>query len=109
LITAPTDCSCALREVLSAFLKDPARRVHEWPLAKENRRHVHARIDRHEPPVSHQTRRQGRPYTLMLAKQDGLFDAEHAARARDEADLAWLGTVWPAAAAPSPDVGLTRP
>jgi hypothetical protein len=97
-ITASADCSCALCEVLSAFLKDPARRVHEWPLAKDNRRHIHSRIDRYELPVSHQTRRQGRPYTLVLAKQDTLFDAERAARTRDEADLAWLAATWPVAA-----------
>lgn len=97
-ITAPADCSCPLCEVLTGFLEDPERRVHEWPLVERGRRHVHSRIDRSELPVSHETRRQGRPYTLVLSKQERLFDGERAARARDEADLLWLSTGWPSAA-----------
>ena len=37
------------------------------------------------------TRRQGRPYTLVLTKQDTLFAREHEEREQDEADLAALG------------------
>jgi hypothetical protein len=40
--------------------------------------------------VTHQTRRRGRPYTLVLAKTDELFEGERQHRRRDEADLAWL-------------------
>jgi hypothetical protein len=36
-------------------------RTFEWPLAKERRQHIHPRIDTAELPVSHLTRRQGRP------------------------------------------------
>jgi 2OG-Fe(II) oxygenase superfamily len=97
-IIAPDDCACALCEVLTSFLTNPKRRVHEWPLKEQSRRHVHSRIDQFELPVSHDTRRQGRPYTLMLAKQEKLFAGERAARARDEADLLWLESVWPSAA-----------
>jgi len=42
-------------------------------------------------PVHHQTRRSGRPYTLVLKKTDALFEREQQARWRDQADLAWLG------------------
>ncbi|MBR7836258.1 2OG-Fe(II) oxygenase [Actinospica durhamensis] len=94
-IAAPADCTCELCEVLSAFLLDPFRRVYEWPLAERSRRHIHARIDKYELPVSHQTRRQGRPYTLVLAKQNTLFHSERTARAQDEADLRWLAVTWP--------------
>jgi hypothetical protein len=45
-------------------------------------------------PVSHATRRQGRPYTLVLAKTDALFAEEQAARARDQSDLDWLAAKW---------------
>jgi hypothetical protein len=41
--------------------------------------------------VHHQTRRSGRPYTLVLRKTDALFEREQEARRRDQADLAWLG------------------
>jgi hypothetical protein len=54
------------------------------------RQHVHSRIDAAELPVSHVTRRQGRPYTLVLNKTDALFAREQMARARDQADLEWL-------------------
>jgi hypothetical protein len=41
-------------------------------------------------PISHVTRRTGRPYTLVLNKTDALFERERQARSRDEADLEWL-------------------
>ena len=93
-------CSCELCDVLGEFLADRARRTLEWPLAKEGRRHVHARLDRAELPVTHQTRRTGRPYTLVLTKTEALFDADTQARRRVQADLAWLqGKANPAARA----------
>jgi hypothetical protein len=47
-----------------------------------------------ELPVTHQTRRSGRPYTLVLTKTEALFERERQARRRDEDDLAWLDKVW---------------
>ncbi|MER7468646.1 hypothetical protein [Streptomyces sp. NPDC097981] len=67
----------------------------EWPLAKDKRRHIHSRIDLVGLPVSHTTRRQGRPYTLVLAKTDAVFTRERAARSRAETDLTWLQEKWP--------------
>jgi hypothetical protein len=81
-------CGCDLCATLAEFLADPARRVLEWPIAEQRRRHVHATIDRAELPVRHQTRRAGRPYTLVLTKTEALFERGAAARRRDEADLA---------------------
>jgi site-specific DNA recombinase len=40
--------------------------------------------------VPHQTRRQGRPYTLVLTKTDELFTRTTTARHTAETDLAWL-------------------
>ena len=40
------------------------------------------------------TRRQGRPYTLVLNKTDALFTREQEARTRNETDLAWLEAAW---------------
>jgi hypothetical protein len=51
---------------------------------------VHSRIDAAELPVSHVTRRQGSPYTLVLNKTDAVFAREQEARIRDETDLEWL-------------------
>ena len=87
-------CTCDLCGTLSVFLDDANRRTFEWPLAKQSRQHVHSRIDAAELPITHQTRRQGRPYTLVLTKTDALFAREQEARTRDETDLEWLATQW---------------
>jgi hypothetical protein len=83
-------CACELCGTLRVFLEDKSRRTFEWPLAQQGRRHVHSRIDAAELPVTHVTRRQGRPYTLVLNKTDALFSREQEARIRDETDLEWL-------------------
>jgi hypothetical protein len=87
-----TGCGCDLCDRLGTFLGSRTQRVHEWPLAKDGRRHVHSRIDAAELPVRHQTRRQGRPYTMVLTKTDKLFTNAANARAKAAADLAWLAT-----------------
>ena len=83
-------CACELCGNLRAFLADKSRRTFEWPLAKQRRQHVHTRIDAAELPVTHVTRRQGSPYTLVLNKTDALFAREQEARNRDRTDLEWL-------------------
>jgi hypothetical protein len=90
-IELPEGCRCELCQTLGAFLGDPARRTFEWPLAEQRRRHVHGRIDQGELPVRHQTRRSGRPYSLVLSKTDAVFAREREACRRDQTDLAWLG------------------
>ena len=87
-------CTCELCDALRAFLRDTKRRTFEWPLAKQRRQHIHSRIDAAELPVTHTTRRQGSPYTLVLHKTDALFAAEQEARVRDKTDLDWLATQW---------------
>lgn len=99
-IEVPPGCSCKLCDVLGGFLADPARCSFEWPLATEGRRHMHSRIDGAELPVRHQTRRTGRPYTLVLTKTEAMFEGERQARGRDEADLAWLDGI----GMPAPDI-----
>jgi hypothetical protein len=95
-IELPEGCRCELCQSLGEFLGDPARRTFEWPLAEQRRRHVHSRIDQAELPVHHQTRRSGRPYTLVLNKTEALFAREREARQRDQTDLAWLGRTFTA-------------
>jgi len=87
-------CTCDLCDTLSAFLQDGSRRTVDWPLAKQRRQHIHSRIDAAELPVTHVTRRQGSPYTLVLAKTDALFTREQEARTRDETDVEWLSAQW---------------
>ena len=85
-------CGCDYCVTLTSFLVDPARRQVGWPLAEAGRKHVHGIIDQAEVPVDHQTRRSGRPYTLILTKSTAIFDHEAQARHQDDADLAWLET-----------------
>jgi hypothetical protein len=89
-IEFPKGCSCELCDTLGGFLGDATRHTLEWPLRQDGRRHIHTRIDMAELPVRHQTRRTGRPYTLVLTKTDALFERERSARRRDNADMKWL-------------------
>lgn len=85
-------CACELCGTLRAFLADQNQRTLQWPLAQKGRQHVHQQIDSAGLPVTHITRRQGRPYTLVLTKTEQLFSREKQARAMDQADLAWLAS-----------------
>ncbi len=89
-IELPKGCTCELCAGLRTFLHDRSRTTFDWPLAQDRRAHVHRRIEAAELPVTHQTRRRGRPFTLVLAKSGELFENERRRRRRDEADLAWL-------------------
>ena len=89
-----TGCGCDLCGTLGTFLGSRSRRSFEWPLATDGRRHVHTRIDSAGLPVRHQTRRQGRPYMLVLTKTDDLFAREKDARRKAVTDLAWLTSAW---------------
>jgi hypothetical protein len=89
-VTPPAGCACDLCDTLRCFLENPDRRALEWPLALRGRQHIHSRIDVAELPVTHVTRRQGRPYTLVLTKTSELFTREQQAHARDQTDLQWL-------------------
>jgi hypothetical protein len=42
-LALPDGCSCQLCATLATFLRDPARRTLEWPLAKPRRQHIHGR------------------------------------------------------------------
>jgi hypothetical protein len=85
-----TGCGCGLCDTLGTFLDSRSRRIFAWPLATDGRRHVHTQIDSAGLPVRHQTRRQGRPYTLVLTKTDELFTRATNARHKAMTDLAWL-------------------
>jgi hypothetical protein len=89
-IALPRGCSCEICDTLGTFLSDQEKRRLEWPLAKERRRHVHERLDTHELPVRHETRRSGRPFTLVLTKTSELFQREAAERRCWQSDLEWL-------------------
>ncbi|MGH3459752.1 2OG-Fe(II) oxygenase [Aeromicrobium sp.] len=85
-----TGCGCGLCDTLGTFLGSRSQRNFAWPLATDGRRHVHTQIDSAALPVRHQTRRQGRPYTLVLTKTDELFTRATNARHKAVTDLAWL-------------------
>jgi hypothetical protein len=92
-IAAPQRCRCTLCRTLGEFLAAQHRVQFEWPLAKDARRHAHQVIDASALPVSHVTRRSGRPFTLVLRKTDALFVHEAAQRRKWQQDLAWLQRV----------------
>jgi hypothetical protein len=85
-----TGCGCDICDTLGTFLGSRSRRTFAWPLAQGGRQHVHTQIDSAGLPVRHQTRREGRPYTLELTKTDELFTRATNARNKAVTDLAWL-------------------
>lgn len=82
-----------LADSLLRFLASSDQRQLEWPLAQGKRETIHRFIDLHELPVRHETRRSGRPYTLVLEKTSKLFEREVAERKQRSEDLAWLRQV----------------
>jgi hypothetical protein len=72
-------CNCRDCGELNRFLQSRSRRTLEWPIKKERRQHVHATIDGLGVPVTHATRRQGSPYTLVLTKTEELFENDRKA------------------------------
>jgi len=89
-IHTPIRCTCELCKTLTDFLRSPRNKRLDWPLAEQRRAHVHGAIDAHGLPVRHVTRRQGRPFTLVLEKTRALFDQDAAARRSWAHDLAWI-------------------
>lgn len=94
-IVVPTEkiSSVALDEPLRQFLAAPERQRMEWPLATEKRQLIHQYIDRHELPLRHETRRSGRPFTLVLQKTQALFQRDAAERLQWSKDRDWLQRV----------------
>lgn len=79
-----------LTRLLRSFLASPRQQRLEWPLAEAKRRLVHQFIDSHELPVTHETRRVGRPYVLVLEKTNILFEREATERQWWRQELVWL-------------------
>jgi hypothetical protein len=82
--------------MLARFLAARDRVRLEWPRAKDHRAHIHQAIDAHNLPVTHVTRRTGRPFTLVLVKTDALFDREAKERKLWQRDLEWPAQSTPA-------------
>jgi hypothetical protein len=89
-IDTPIRCSCRLCATLTQYLRASDKARLEWPLAKDQRAHIHRAIDGHDLPVTHVTRRSGRPFTLVLEKTAALFKRDAAERQRLREDLEWL-------------------
>jgi hypothetical protein len=89
-IQTPIRCSCRLCATLMQYLRAPDKVRLEWPLAKDQRAHIHQSIDGWDLPVTHTTRRTGRPFTLVLEKTALLFKRDAAERQRLQEDLEWL-------------------
>ena len=89
-IALPGRCRCPLCRMFGEFLAATDRIQFDWPLAKDGRSHVHRVIDAHALPVTHVTRRSGRPFTLVLRKTEALFEREAEQRRTWQRDLAWL-------------------
>ena len=95
-MSAPGRCRCRLCWMLARFLGARDQVRFEWPLAKDQRAHIHQVIDAHDLPVAHVTRRSGRPFTLVLTKAKALFEREVIERYVWRRDLDWMTETAPA-------------
>jgi hypothetical protein len=68
-----------------------ARSAGDWSIALPDGCRIHQWIDASELPVHHETRRSGRPYTLILSKMGELFEGEARERRSWQSELARLG------------------
>jgi len=75
-IEQSSDCTCELCGRLNQFLSSRTQRCLTWPLNKERRAHIHRAIDGLDIPVTHQTRREGSPQKLIVAKTDQIFSLD---------------------------------
>jgi hypothetical protein len=80
-ITTRLGCKCELCARLGEFLRASAQQL-EWPLAKERRAHVHGTITSHELPLTHVTRRGGKPLHAGPHQDAGIVQAR-GVRTRD--------------------------
>jgi hypothetical protein len=94
-IQAVVRCSCRLCETLTQYLRAPDKIRCEWPLAKDQRSHIHRTIDGYDLPVTHTTRRAGRPFTLVLEKTAAVFERDTAERQSLHQELEWLKKTTP--------------
>ena len=86
-IAADIDCECDFCTDLRAFCKDPAAKVARFPLRAELRGHLHRIIEYNRLDIDHETKRRGRPYTLVCTKNR----ASHKRRlAEYSKDVSWM-------------------
>ncbi len=89
-IATSVRCSCKLCATLARYLRSQDKVRFEWPLAKSGRAHIHGIVDSHDLPVTHITRRTGRPFTLVLEKTAAVFERDAIERRSWQSALQWL-------------------
>ena len=88
-IATSVRCSCKLCAMLIRYLRAQDKVRFEWPLAKAERAHIHGIVDSHDLPVTHITRRTGRPFTLILEKTAAVFERDAVERRLWQRALQW--------------------
>lgn len=69
-------CKCGDCRELEAFVVDPDRQTHRFPVRKERRQHLHRQIDSHGLDMTHVTERLGSPQTLICRKTRAGFERQ---------------------------------
>jgi hypothetical protein len=86
-------CNCNDCRELSAFLANPDQRQGRFSLAKPRRRHLHQIIDGDNCDLTHETERQGRPYTLVCTKNTASYQAACKIHKRDLHNLSRINAL----------------
>ena len=65
--------SCAECKILNQFLVQVNEKEKIWPLSENSRSHIESQISSLDIPVNSRTEKTGRPYKLILTKNDKLY------------------------------------
>ena len=71
---ADWQCECKDCLMLKEFLHDAKEKTLQVKMGKERRKHMHRTIDQHVIDLSHETIRQGSPFTLVFEKNRKSFE-----------------------------------
>lgn len=80
-------CKCEDCREMKQFLADPLASERGFPLAEGRRAHLHHIIQTHRIDSTHDTRRTGRPYTLVCKKTTASFERACEVFSRDVQNL----------------------
>ncbi|GAB1386718.1 hypothetical protein MASR1M59_18660 [Melaminivora sp.] len=83
-------CRCATCSSVIAWAQGSGAQPLELPMVEQLRQHVERELERAAAPLRCETRRQGRPYQLIIHKPADLHTRDQAQRAQWAQALAWL-------------------
>jgi 2OG-Fe(II) oxygenase superfamily len=92
---ADLPCACDDCSLLKNFLRDTSREEIRILAATPRRQHIHSQIDQYHLDLTHETERNGRPFTLVCKKTLASYHAKMKRRRREKDHLTKLEESFP--------------